>query len=242
MKNENPFKELVLQKFNGEKPDDSLEYNVRKKDGEWLNILVNIGTINYPDQPEPNILVIAYDITMRKKMEKKLEESEKKFRELVKYAPTAIYEVDFLQKKLLTINDAMCMYTGYSREELLSMSIMDFLPDKSKAELQTRIEKIRGGIAPNDHVEYDVISKDGHILSAILNMKFHFDEEGKPFGALVVAHDITEQKKTNEALIESERKLKENITKLEKTDKKLLEANRKYEELLDQCKEYYCEN
>ncbi len=226
------FKELVLQKLEGKKSDDSLEYNVRKKNGEWLNILVNIGKINCKNQIEPNILVIAYDITLRKISEKNLEESEKKFRELVKFAPTAIYEIDFLNKKFLTINDAMCSMTAYSREELLSMNIMDLLMEESREEFLTRISNIRMGMIPNNRVEYKVIRKDGQVLNTVLNMKFHLDEKGEPFGALVVGYDITESKKAQEALFESKLNLRHNLTKLKKIEKELTISNLKYEELL----------
>ena len=87
-----------------------------------------------------SVISIARDITSMKEAENnlqqqaiKLEESEKRFRELVKHAPTAIYEIDFKKKKFITVNDAMCSMSGYSREELLSMNIFDLLDDESKS-------------------------------------------------------------------------------------------------------------
>lgn len=226
------FKELIRQKLEGEKVDETLEYHVRKKNGEWLIVLVNIGKILFSDDNEPEILVIAYDITMRKKMEKNLEDSEKKFRELVKYAPTAIYEVDFVHEKFLTINDAMCLLSGYQREELLSKSIFELLDDESKLELKDRIDKIHRGETPAEQVEYKVIRKDGQIVSTVLNMRFQFDKEGNPVGALVVGHDITERKKAQEALRASELKLKKNLDKLQLIEKELIATNERYNELL----------
>ena len=99
------------------------------------------------DVPE-SITVIAYDITERKKMEEALRESEKKFRELVKFAPTAIYELDFKKRKFTTVNDAMCQLSGYSREELLSMDALDLLVPKSKALFMSRIKSCFNGEKP----------------------------------------------------------------------------------------------
>ena len=64
------------------------------------------------------------------------------------------------------------------------------------------------GNIPEDHVEYRVIRKDGKVINAVLDMKFKFDEDGNPSGAVVVGHDITERKKTLEALSRSEQRLK----------------------------------
>lgn len=61
------------------------------------------------------------DIGQRVIAEAALAESEKKYRELVKYARAGIYEIDFRTKKIVTVNDAMTVLSGYSREELLTM-------------------------------------------------------------------------------------------------------------------------
>ncbi len=45
-----------------------------------------------------------------------LRESEEKYRRLVEHAPTGIYNIDFLQDKFISINDAMVVFSGYSRE------------------------------------------------------------------------------------------------------------------------------
>lgn len=47
---------------------------------------------------------------------KALEESEKKSSHFIKFAPTAIYEIDFRSKKIVTTNDAMVSLSGYSRK------------------------------------------------------------------------------------------------------------------------------
>ncbi len=137
-----------------------------------------------------------------------LRESEKKFRDLVKNAPTAIYEIDFLSKKFVTVNDAMCNLSGFTRDELLSMNVLDILDDESKMKFIARIGSCMRGEKPDETVEYSINNKDGHTVHALLNMKFNFDEHGKPVGAMVVGHDITERKKAQDKLLKTEQKLK----------------------------------
>ena len=79
-------------------------------------------------------------VAERKKMEAALRESEKKFRELVKFAPTAIYELDFSTRKFITVNDAMCQLSGYTRDELLTIDTLDLLDGESKALFLSRIK------------------------------------------------------------------------------------------------------
>jgi PAS domain S-box-containing protein len=138
---------------------------------------------------------------------KALEESEKKSRHYIKFTPTAIYEIDFRSKKIVTANDAMVSLSGYSREELLSMKAIDILDKESILAFQSRLEKMAKGEIPPDQVEYKVKRKDGRIIYALLNVKFNLDDHGVPVGAVVVGHDITERKKAEEAVERERRQL-----------------------------------
>jgi PAS domain S-box-containing protein len=126
---------------------------------------------------------------------KELEKSEKKYRDLVLNAPAGIYEIDFRIMKFTTVNDSMCLLTGYSRDEFLSMSPFELLDDAGKKAFQARTNKWLSGEKPDENIEYSIKAKDGHIIYAMLNVKFKADDHGNPAGALVVAHDITELRK-----------------------------------------------
>jgi PAS domain S-box-containing protein len=215
------FRERVKRRLEGNTINEDIEYKVRRKDGEWVDALITVGNINFSKISADSIIVIAYDITQRKRLEETVRESEKKFRELVKYAPTAIYELDFKSRKFLTVNDFMCNLSGYSRLELLSIDALELLDEGSRDLFLSRVNKCQIGEVPEETVEYNIRTKEGRIINAVLSMKFHFNEEGNPVGAMVVGHDITARKnaekellKSKEALIMSEerfRTLSENI-------------------------------
>ncbi len=148
--------------------------------------------------------VYGMNISNRKRLEIENQESEKKYRELVQYAPTGIYEVDFRTQRFLSVNDAMCILTGYSHAELMAMSPMEILDEPSRQLFRKRIQRWLAGEEPEKNVEYRVLAKDGHEIFAELNVTFTTDEQGKPVGATVIGHDITERKKMEEALRKSE--------------------------------------
>jgi len=177
-----------------------------RKNGTYFFVEVNSTVLKNPDGKDIGNVVVAHEITERKKMEAVLRESEKKFRELVKYAPTAIYELDFANRKFSTVNDAMCQLSGYSREELLSLDALDLLVSESKAIFLSRIKSCFNGEKPDENVEYEVKNKGGQIINAVLNMKFNFNEQGIPVSAMVVGHDITARKKAEAELRDSETK------------------------------------
>ncbi len=78
-------------------------------------------------------LFLAYlrDITERKKAEEQLRQSEEKYRHLVDRAPAGIYQVDFRSRRFISVNDVMCQYTGYTRDEFLALDPLRILTEDS---------------------------------------------------------------------------------------------------------------
>ncbi len=141
----------------------------------------------------------AVNIDSLKRAENALRESEQNYRHLLLYAPTAIYEIDYEGPRFKSVNDAMCQMTGYSREELLSMSPTDLLDFESRRRFLERIKKGLAGQKMDNNVEYKAITKDGHELWVVLNVNLNY-KNGKLDSALVVGYDITERKKAEQGL------------------------------------------
>ncbi len=89
------------------------------------------------------------------------------------------------------------------------MTPFDILDKESQAVFAERIHKWLAGEKPPENVEYRVITKEGREIHAVLNVTFTRDEQGAPLGATVVGYDITERKKSEEALARSNAQLNE---------------------------------
>jgi len=138
---------------------------------------------------------LQIEIAGRKRIEEALKESEYRYKQLLNHAPVGIYEVDFQTGKLISVNDdVLCEYTGYSREELLSMSALDLLSEESQLQFIERLEKIFAGEDVPDTVEYEAKGKNGQEFWALVNAKYVYENE-TPKSATVVVHDITERKR-----------------------------------------------
>jgi PAS domain S-box-containing protein/putative nucleotidyltransferase with HDIG domain len=167
----------------------------------WLEVRATF--LRASDGRPKVILAVARDITDRKRAEQTLLESEKRYRQLFEHAPTGIYKVDFVNRKFLDVNDVVCEYTGYAKEELLSMNPLNILAEESQRSFLERLTKMIAGEKIPETVEYKIRKKDGKELWVLLNTEF-IKENGFPKGATVVVHDITEHKLSEEAIRQSE--------------------------------------
>jgi PAS domain S-box-containing protein len=174
------------------------EYRFRRLDGTIIDVEATGKAIAYEGRKA--ILSMYHDITERKRAEAAILESQGKYRQLVNYAPTGIYEIDYWNQRIVSVNDAMCQATGYTREELLSMNPGELLTDDSKPLFVERLQRILSNQPVSGEVEFKIKTKQGQEKWALLNTNFIY-ENGILRGATVVAHDITDRKKAEEDLL-----------------------------------------
>ena len=189
--------EFIQQAFNQKLKEAAFDIRILRPNGEVRWVSVGVTATYDPSGCPLRVLGTMTDITERKRMEERLRQSEKSSKLLIKYAPSMICEIDFQGPVFKSVNDAMCDYLGYPRKELLAMNPFDLLDDEGKTVFGDRLNRILKGEIIKGPVEYKSKSKDGRELYAILNMTFNY-KDGKPEGAVIVAHDVTERKRVEE--------------------------------------------
>ena len=178
------------------------EWTHKKMNGPEFYATVSLTRASIEDKMF--VQAVVKDITERKKMEDELRMSEKRYRELFQYAGEGILIADLKAKKFRYANKAICGFLGYSEDELKQMGVADIHPEKdleyviSEFEKQSRGEKILASDIP-------CLRKDGVTVYADINTTaVTIDGAECNVGFF---SDITERKKTLEALRKNERKL-----------------------------------
>ena len=144
--------------------------------------------------------------SMEKHAAETLRLSEERLRQLVKFAPTGIAELDLQKSKFLSVNDVVCELSGYTREELLNMGPLDLMTAESEALYLKRRQKALEGNPDFSNTEYTIRTKDGKEVVVLINSKVRLSETDKTTTATVILHDITERKRMEETLRQSEEK------------------------------------
>ena len=112
-----------------------VEFRLRHAEGHWIWILAHAKILEWDGPARPlRMAGIHLDVTAHKTVELSLQASEVKFRSLFELSPVGIALVDLQSGRFVQVNDAMIAPSGYSREELLQMTVADIALDDAGAE------------------------------------------------------------------------------------------------------------
>ena len=138
----------------------------------------------------------------RKRAEDALTVSEEKYRMLVETMSDGLGIQD--KNGLITyVNDRLCTMWEYSREETIGRPVTDFLDESNRRILEEQMTKRRRG--EHDSYELSWSGKDGQKIDTIMSPKPILDANGQPDGSFAVITDITERKRAEDGLRESEK-------------------------------------
>jgi len=180
----------------------AVDFPVRKKrkDGTVYDALLNVSRVRFGDRDF--FQTICMDVTERKKAQEALRESEEKYRDIFENAREAIVTID-LKGRISNANKIFEEY-GFKREELIGKSQFDFVPEYDKASAISDFETLIAGNPLKG--EMDVITPKGVIKVEYSDNPI--EKDGEIIGVQAILTDITDRKRAEEALRESEERFR----------------------------------
>lgn len=168
-----------------------------KKDGTTFWGHASVSMLDHPEHGEVYVS-LQTDISESKRAEEALRQSEEKFRSVFASATDAIFILD-MEGNVLDVNKTAYERLGYTREEMLSMSISQLDSPDFREKISERIEFM--GQGGNYKGELAHLRKDGTVMPVEVNARVT-EIEGKKV-ILSFVRDITERRNADEALRES---------------------------------------
>ncbi|MBI2929685.1 MAG: PAS domain S-box protein [Verrucomicrobia bacterium] len=143
---------------------------------------------------------------------------EERYRDLFENASDIIFTHD-LDGNVTSINKAAEQLTGYTREEATKLNIAQIVaPSHRELARQKLNQKLAG--ATRTTYELEIVSKAGRQLA--LEVNTHLDyQDGKPLGVRGIARDITQRRQAEEALRQSEQRLRQSLLERERLGRDL---------------------
>jgi PAS domain S-box-containing protein len=193
-----------------------------RKDGKVLWVNLTAAVVRDEHGRPHHYITMMKDITERKRIEEELQKlnqsleqrvrdrtaelraAEERYRTLFDKNPEPMWVFDMETLAFLEVNQAAVNHYGYSREEFLRMTLRDIRPAEDVAALVEDVDRLRRG-SPEHQRLWKHRKKDGSIIDVSITAK-EFDWNDRP-ARLVLAIDVTERKRAEDALSASEERL-----------------------------------
>ncbi len=189
------FKKLSDEPENSQPPLKHWRHITKR--GEAIDVEVDTFPISFGNH-DANI-VIANNITERRKLEQGLRESLRRFREIYETASEGIFIADF-QGNLLSFNDSVVRLMGYTREELTHKNIRDLMPPEDFEYVNMIVNRDLKDARDNTMYEASCVDKSGKRFLVEFSASLVF-ENGKAIGMQGIGRDVTERKRLEEQLL-----------------------------------------
>jgi len=187
------------------KPLKEFGYWISRKDGVRRYVEGSVSLLKNSSGKPTGFRGIMNDFSERKQAEEKLREREKQYRTFFKTSRDCVF-ITSIDGSWIDMNDAAVELFGYSsRDELMRVKIPDLYakPEDRTKHISTIIEQDNTRDYP-----VDLLRKDGKIINTLITSAVRYDEAGKTIELMGTIKDVTERKRAEESLKETELKFR----------------------------------
>ena len=197
---------VLVESHSGEEPDTQRYFEVAHN------------PIRRADGSVAGVAVMARDLTVRKRAEAALRESEDKFKYVFESANVG--KSITLPTGEMAINKAFADLLGYTQEELQNKKWHELTPPDEIESTQERVNLLLNGEKDSERFNKRYIHKNGSHVWADVSVAIRRDSEGRPLHFITTIVDITERKRAEEVL----QRYTERLRNLHRVDQAILMA------------------
>jgi len=177
----------------------TMSRNIRR-DGElilcdWSNAVINGG-----NGEVTAVVSMAVDVTERRRMERRVKDSERRFRSFAENAYDVIWTIDLLGN-FTYVSPSVEDQSGFTPEEVLALNVRDVVVADRREMIEEMIEHVREhGTLARRRFELEQPTRFGRSIWTDVVVDVIADEWGTPREILGITRDVTEQRRVREEL------------------------------------------
>ncbi len=186
--------------LSGETSEASVEYPAHSPtEKRWFIVHITC----FDDGKQKWVILAHENITQRKRIEEKLQQSESRYRTVVENQTEFI--VRWKKDGTRTfVNDAYCRYYGITAEQARDANFMPLIHEDDRQMVQEKLTRLLSGISSVETESHRVLKPDGSVGWNEWTDQAIYDEDGQPVEFQGVGRDITERKLAESALLQSQ--------------------------------------
>ena len=200
--------------FRTGKPVKVISYKVVRKDGTTGFTEMTGFPLKNQQGEVIGFRGVGHDITERKQMEEYLRQSEEKYRAIIENIQDGYFEVD-LAGNCTFFNESLREIYGYPKEELMGMNFQQYADKENAKKVFNAFNEIYQTGITGSIFEYEIIRKDGTRGQVEVSASLIKDSSGKPIGFRGTTRDVTERRKMEETIRQSEEKYRTILDEME---------------------------
>jgi PAS domain S-box-containing protein len=191
-------------------PDLRREHRVRCKDGSWIWMEGSPSLIRDSEGQPIGLINVFRDVSARVEVERKLEESERRYRLLTEHATDMVSQTSVSTGRLTFLSPAVERLTGYRVDELIGARMQDLVhPDDRADFLAAFTDLVSGRRESGQAIRFRARNKAGAWMWLESNPRLVRDEMGEPRDIIDMTRDVSQQQalqaRLSEALAEAEK-------------------------------------
>lgn len=164
----------------------------QRKDGTLYNVEIRFQIMNINNRQQ--FVAIGHDITSRKNIEAKLQESEEKFRNIAEHSLMGIF---IYQEHYVYVNKAFADMLGYTAEELSNIGLFDIIEKPYREQVESISKRrLNGEKFPQEYSDINMITKNGKIKAVrAITQTIRCNNRYAGMGTITDITDLLETKK-----------------------------------------------
>ncbi|WP_433943059.1 PAS domain S-box protein [Paenibacillus sp. SN-8-1] len=183
---------------------ETVVFRFKRKDGDYVWFeSSSIYAYDGARQVE-EIIAVSRDITERRQIEQRLQESQSRYKSLFEYNPAGIFAIN-LEGRLISINTSMETLIGYAREDVMGDFLLPFFDVNDQEEIKLSTQNVFRGNTKS--YETRILSKGEQLIDISLTL-LPIVVNHQIVGAYGIANDISSRKQSERLLKESESRYK----------------------------------
>ena len=182
-----------------------IEESQQRTDGETAQLLTSKVPLRDAEGQTTGMLGIYMDITQRKQAEVALAKSESRLKTLFNSAAEFIFVIN-PEGLIIGTNSHACKHSGYAEDEIVGRNIKEFFTEGSQHTCDCNFPGLRE--TGHNRAEIEFVCKDGRVIDMECSATAVPDENGNFSTFLIIQRDVTERKRNESALANSEHRFR----------------------------------